>query len=48
MLTFCDYWLQKIYWHCQAEKAQKLLPVNNKALIFRVLNTKQILFVAYF
>lgn len=36
MLTFCDYWLWKIYWHCQAEKVQKLLPGNNKALIFSV------------
>lgn len=40
-LTFCDYWLWKIYWHHQAEKVQKLLPGNNKALIFRVLNTNR-------
>lgn len=41
MLTFCDYWLWKIYWHCQAEKVQKLLPGNNKAPIFRVLNSNR-------
>lgn len=40
-LTFCDYWLCKIYWHCQAEKVQKLLPGNNRPLIFRVLNTNR-------
>lgn len=40
-LTFCDYWLWKIYWHCQAEKVQKLLPGSNKALIFGVLNTNR-------
>lgn len=41
VLTFCDYWLWKIYWLCQADEVQKLLPGNNKALIFRVLNTNR-------